>query len=449
NKNAMTIHFNNLIQDYNTLLLLLSNCKYNCVNPKLSESITATTNKTNEVLQEIKHIKKLLNQFCNKEKQVKVSIFIKEKYYTQLKESLEYLQNFIDNINNLNIEKKQELIERKNLLKDSFSQIITNLQYEDIIRQKLDHIITIQNKILEEIQHNNTNETVVKYQVRQITELQIAQLVHTNKEFKEAIKIITDKFEDLSHNLNKALDYNEMFLKDTDTTCFTTIAKKIDTLNQICNNFLSLIQNVIIIDKQFPVLTNNFQHYQKSVDTLIQILKQSPNSLSSVQIELLSTLLQEINRTILSLTELMNLNSNTTADSTLFDIPQLLENTIQLQREIVDSVKNQDTAIIPRLAQNRSTITQTLQTINDTMEKVRYYNTFEDIIQEVITDMEQIYTVVSLSTEEEISQTDFSKLKSLYTMKSEHEIHELILEKSNSLSINTIKKESNDNLELF
>ena len=86
---------------------------------------------------------------------------------------------------------------------DGIGNIITNLQYHDIIRQKMNHIqeshIEIINE-LEEIEKSGNGEIhedekkIFYIRVKNIIGLQVAQLIHTNKQYQTAIEIITRKF---------------------------------------------------------------------------------------------------------------------------------------------------------------------------------------------------------------------------------------------------------------
>ncbi|NJM15635.1 MAG: hypothetical protein HC896_09920 [Bacteroidales bacterium] len=87
------------------------------------------------------------------------------------------------------------------------SEIVTKLQYQDIIRQKIEHIQDAHKSPIEELlklessQHLDNN-TELYERIRDISILQAAQLIHANTEYQEAIASISEKFRQINSSVN-------------------------------------------------------------------------------------------------------------------------------------------------------------------------------------------------------------------------------------------------------
>lgn len=113
-------------------------------------------------------------------------------------------------------------VEIKEKFKNDYSEIIKEIQYHDITKQKLEHVIEINNDILKEIEkldslETQENETELKYlrALKEIINIEIAQLIYSSELCNSAIKkivdaiaeqkIFIDKTKSLSNNLKERL----------------------------------------------------------------------------------------------------------------------------------------------------------------------------------------------------------------------------------------------------
>jgi uncharacterized protein YoxC len=94
--------------------------------------------------------------------------------------------------------------------------------------------------------------------------------------------------------------------------------------------------------------------------------------------------------------------------------------------------------------------------VKDSIKKIRYYDFFETVIIDIILELNEIYRKFrgELSSDPDATD-DLNSLKTMYTMASEHQIHDKILsgEEADKLfsgeSIDSIGKKDSDEVELF
>jgi len=94
---------------------------------------------------------------------------------------------------------------------DNIHKIITNIQYHDIIRQRMEHIQKAHHDIIEQLKEleqsdneefNKSELEICFVKISDIAGLQIAQLLHINKQYQNAIKNITTQFFEISEDMN-------------------------------------------------------------------------------------------------------------------------------------------------------------------------------------------------------------------------------------------------------
>lgn len=206
----MFVPSNNLKQDLMTLKLLVANLKINITVSAVPVRMQKKANDFNEI---IIQTKSFFNEFYKNFNLLK----------SQLKENINYIyeleQKNSDNIGEILIDlqnssslfnqKYQEaqlllpkLQESTEATASNIGKIITNLQYHDIIRQKIEHIQQTHKEILKELNAVSSesdeislqNQVKCFLQIRDIAGLQAAQLIHANKEYQKAIEVISEKF---------------------------------------------------------------------------------------------------------------------------------------------------------------------------------------------------------------------------------------------------------------
>ncbi len=301
NLSLMFLPFNNLRQNLGSLKLLLSNIKLtnNLCNRSLKNFSEAESIRIEGVINKVrescpvfeeniyviqKHVK-LLHQDLSK---------LKELIFSELLRKLEMLQNDFDTIEKHHKEwytQKESIETITQKLKTDVGGIITNLQYHDVIRRKMDNIQQTHKLIINELNQKNIFSVnpdepdpanLFLFQIPQFLEIQTSQLLHTNKDYQKAVDRISKKMIDLGQdmsaiaNIYKTLNkieyqdrsvskekivklFNEMLGEKSDSIAkYMELSKDITIIQKIINDLfdkfrdLEMIENSIeqtIIDK--------------------------------------------------------------------------------------------------------------------------------------------------------------------------------------------------------
>ncbi|MFO7657768.1 MAG: hypothetical protein R6W78_11925, partial [Bacteroidales bacterium] len=198
------IPVNNYNQNLKTYKLISANLKLDSNTLKYSNEINAIIEdifkKYPDAVKNLNGLRKLLNGTD------KVSGQFDPEGFRPVFEALNQIQNFGQFLLRKYHQSQrlmQQLGEKIDLSNESASKIITHLQYQDIVRQKIEHIQQTHEEILEKLSGLMENEDHPDFilskaklliQIRDITGLQAAQLIHANSEYQNAIEVITSKF---------------------------------------------------------------------------------------------------------------------------------------------------------------------------------------------------------------------------------------------------------------
>lgn len=414
------------------------------------------------------------------------------------KDNYNHLQRLNDNIEigfELFYRKHQEANELSSSLKEQaennaayVSAIITNLQYHDIIRQKIEHIQRTHHDIITDLEKfltgesddaliHNKAKTYIK--IRDISGLQAAQLIHANNQYQTAVQEIFKALEEIGNNmiainsmcenlvgksgqskkyylenivenLNGALQYNHKLMHLTHqinerTQNLKAIVNEISKINQQLfdlteHYFASLSPHLMDAEKgnsyaEWNALTHECTAHQQQIHAISQELLQKINRLHYLFSEFINegNLLESFQKVSLTIPDLINL-----LQKSIKDVDEFL----YLNSSISQKISNE---------------------IQQAVFQVKYYELFENNCEKIINELNSInirlnygYNVTEKEREENLKQ-----LKSRYTMASEHLIHDQLSQMENIAEVLSNNSEkiieianqnsdtSDDNLELF
>ncbi|TVQ14691.1 MAG: hypothetical protein EA361_07145 [Bacteroidetes bacterium] len=469
NFSLMFVPINNFRQNLTSLKLLLSNIKLtnNLYDRSLknfsdieSARIEGVINKVKEscpifeenifVIQN--HLKTLYQDLAG----------IKDFIFNDLLKKLDALSNEIvviekHNQEAANLKAKTDVISKN--CNSSVGSIITNLQYHDIIRQKMEHIQQTHKLIIAELNNNEkaqerTTDTVPNpffLQIPQIIEIQTAQLLHTNKEYQNAIDHISKKMTEIGQDMAalarifksiSVFEYqgshvsreriSEAFSKLISDKReyigrFNTLSEDISLIQRIVNNLfekfqdLELIENSIeqtIIDKiSFGNLLVSEEG--ETASQAQQILKlYADNHFEKNKIR---TLFKDTNAQLKDFGKNNNLyvynkkgmeriNHNLdTAEKSFAEVISNLDFLEELQPEILDRSQ------------------QIVSAGKEVVANVKYYDFFEKTIDELIGKFDSVSALLigqgNGYTDSLEQKKGLEQIQKYYTMKSERIIH--------------------------
>lgn len=491
--NNLFLPVKNLNQDLLTLKFLLTNIK-------ISNS-SSNQSKLTEIESLLKRYNEVINDF-------KVCSFQNETNLEQLKDhtsktlqvfeqvfekNLQDLDAILNNIHFgiiLFAEKREEVTrqipEFKNQTTSSSSSIadiITNLQYHDIIRQKMEHVHSNHKKLLDELEaidkevddNSLSKNQKLLLRIRDLANLQSAQLVYANKEYQQAIEIITNKFIAIGNDMTTISKMcNEINLSqgNSEELHLQQLVEKLQSSAGVLTKFLKANQNFTShidgLSSQINNTSKSISKYSDSIKKLKDVTSETIALLSS------NTLSKEVKGSIKQVEDLFSdvekfegiirsgFSKIENSGNNIFpDISKTLNQSkneglftqaASSMNEIIYKLNNKN-SMIKSLLEDNFSISKTISIdVQDSIGKIRYYDFFEKVIIDIIGEFNHIYQMLRTEVEDEQVKSDLEEIKSIYTMASEHKIHDKVSKGELDLFTEDDNKETvedDDNLELF
>ncbi|MCB8963938.1 MAG: hypothetical protein H6536_02720 [Bacteroidales bacterium] len=477
----------NLNQNLLTLKFLLANLKITGTgtpeqnSPAISQ-LTANYNKhiNQQKLREYQNDKSLerLHELIDE------SIIRVDTYYLQLSQQVSLVLDLLHTSIMLFADKQQEVSLRMPNLKsiterisESIANIITNLQYHDIIRQKIEHVQTSHRALLQNLSDfdplNEGQHIDYLSRIRDLANIQAALLVRANKEYQRAIESITDKFRSINDDMSsisqlcKELSQSQF---NQELIHYTDLSHKLDSiiaplqsiplvehslmgeLKVVVDSTSSTLatvgsteknvgeEEVFIPDNNLVALKNAYPQ-GNIVDQLKEVGQDVENT--SNQIQTIAQRFADINRRLSTVyTDLTQKQSLITDQGEMGDRISA----------ILDMFKKQDEQMFKLLTENFTVSKSMDSVVAGSIRQIKYYDFFEVRIIEIIKMLNEAFQEIKGSADRAEDADDMEFLKQLYTMESEHQIHESVIVgglKPEEQDIDGLTETDNDDVELF
>lgn len=366
--------------------------------------------------------------------------------------------------------------------KNSIGNIITHLQYHDIIRQKIEHIQTSHMNIVESLKKDieaqahsdNAEEKNTKFSlISDISGLQAAQLILISKEYQKALEVITQNFQTIGGDLTSVSNISNEFSfegKNSDTTITSGIKNKLDNSILVLDSF-NLTQfnsELFKLLKQFEdiysIWENEIFQPLKEFDTLASNIKEKSDTAGnthaspSIMYQLGSLAKDivgkrdEMNREI---DHMMKFSSKIITSKNQDELGSVLEKEqIRLMvkiSKILERLDSENMQLNELLRQNNSLSKDIINRLEDTINYVDYYELFDNVLNEII---QSLNTINDRLIDGEHRPTEYDKIENLkeiealYTVASERIIHNNVIEGKGTMDIPE-DEEDPDDIELF
>ncbi|OQY00654.1 MAG: hypothetical protein B6I20_08440 [Bacteroidetes bacterium 4572_117] len=466
--NTVFVPVKNFNQNLMTLSFLLANLKLNLIYLSKQDDVVE---KIDNLIQEIRSTKEgydLLESKINKLKVLVQSVFnffnnLKEEQDITLESLLEQIKSSVTILSAKHQEASVQMPILTKKTEDYFanvSSIITNLQFHDIIRQKMEHVQQTHKEIISELnsfdfsdKSTELTESTKKFlRIRDIASVQVAQLIHTNQEYQEAIEKITKNFLQIGDDMKSISAMCTSFSGHNfvyGVTHFHKIEKKLEKSVELINKFssdgetfgkeISSIQDVCnSINDELAGLSNSNKIISNSVIDIFKILDDSDVKLPGLK--KLKLQIVDVNTNVLEELELIKSHYVDVSDE-LESIGTIVEEDYELEfktnlHKISDSiysivkVLNKDNSEVESLLdQNRKYGNRLAMDIQTSIEKVKYYDFFEQVIEKIIIQLNNIYQTIKADSDEFgiENEDDLQSIKERYTMDSQRDIHDKIM----------------------
>lgn len=491
----MFVPSSNLKQDLMTLKLLVANLKINIT--VSSAPFGKMLKKTNDFNEIISQTKSFFTEFYTNVNQLKdhlknnISIISdnKEKNSKNISEILTELHNGSNLFTQKYLEAQQlipKLQESTESTASNVGKIITNLQYHDIIRQKIEHIQQSHEEILKELNtvSIDSNDEMSKQiqvkcfvQIRDIAGLQAAQLIHANKEYQKAIEAISDKFLQVGNEMTRISELCHKFITPSNNSHqshFQDVIEKIERSSffiEAYSKSIKLMNERYLGSKtKLSEIQNNYFELADFLTTLEKIILKSIDTQKTSQDE--NDTINQIHQILAGLRSILlqhQLMFDKIKDQFIiaeqevntFFIEEKTQKTFNefnsLNHKIISFLNDSNEKVYKTIEENQILSRQVSNDIKSSLEQIKYYEFFDKTIEEIIGELNEInFKLQNIESEdEEHKKANLEHLKSRYTMQSEHIIHESLSNDGDQRSTDftsidsTGIDEDDDNLELF
>ena len=333
----------------------------------------------------------------------------------------------------------------------SIADVITSLQYQDIIRQKMEHIQQAHVKLLDDLQQIDLDKspnawTQVLVQVRDISALQAAQLLATNKEYQAAIEAIALHFRTIAKEMTSVASICRSTMNDNDDReQRSTITDLVDRFKRAdallarvlevfpeCSREVLLIRDgasmlqkrigghvetffrlstqvEVMLSPYRKTLGRHFEHYMLQVDEMLSTMRRNMESVS-VQNVILIKSIEGLGRYAKKLAE----------SELLWDYVQLNVKRSHSLSERLFNTEQESNALLRKIETTCRSISDETQAA---LAAVRYYDFFENVIAEIVRGLSSMSS--RICAEVDVAEHgDMSAVRDLYTMESERKIHD-------------------------
>ncbi|MGP1363344.1 MAG: hypothetical protein ACTTKZ_06640 [Bacteroides sp.] len=333
----------------------------------------------------------------------------------------------------------------------SIADVITSLQYQDIIRQKMEHIQQAHIRLLDElrktdIKGSTDSWTKVLVQVRDLSALQAAQLLATNKEYQSAIETIALHFRTIAKemlavasicrstmNENEDRDHRTAMsdLVDRFRRADALLARVLDVFPE-CSREVRLIRDgAMLLQQRVAKHVETFSHLYEQVYALLGPYRDQLGGHFErymVQVdEMLGTMRRNMESVSVKNTIILKSLEGLGYYAEQLDEHKHLWNSVQIivQRahalaERLLSTERDSNALLGKIDSTCRSISDETQAA---LSAVRYYDIFENVIGEIVRGLSSLSTQICDSVDLEV-HGDMSSVRDLYTMESERKIHD-------------------------
>lgn len=443
----------NIKQDLSTSKLLFTNLRFdpviftdNKTIDKLLNTVIKCYQKQEQSIQKIRNDIKNTIRFA--EEGIYSSTELLWEHIDKAGNALKYLNGLSQNVKKL--QSQLNTLEEK--MTSSTSEIITNLQFQDILRQQIEHVQASHAEITSNLKNSHKEGETLSieelYKIRDINSLQSAQLIHANREYQKAVEVILNRINELSSIFSQYKSFWTQTCKPEGVR-LQSLQPILSELNTSLNSHMFSLSHLydkfqnMISDLQSEYLSFISDHAKKGtckelieLQNIIGSMKK--NDLKNREYNPITQINNEINKIIGAANKLQGSlkTENDKNKSTKDPINLKPDQGIDIIRNITATISELN-EFFQNNSGNLNLNIQVQKSESFSIEQVAYYKTFEKEVQEIINMLDNLLTNINLSRTE-LDKKELEHLKEKYTMESERIVHDFVTGKKKN------KKETND-----
>jgi hypothetical protein len=465
--NYLSLLLRNLKQDLTTLKFLTTNFKIISDNDISKNVTTQSVQKWERIIFDIHPwVSEIGKEIVN----------LSQKFGELHKNTKSYLQNSVNKNFSLNEELKSAiaLVNKKNLesknyipvLKEKINSssvcignIITHLQYHDIIRQKVEHIQHSHLKIIASLKDDFNNQDDKKVReddkiislIADISGLQAAQLILTtvstiSHEFSfEGNNSDTTLIRLVKERLDKSLQLMDEYNSNSFNNEVVTIKKQIsDIYNNASNNIIIPIESTEFFN---IILEGANEEKRKSLEGKPSIIGQIA-SLAGDIIEKKNDLRNEL-LNVVKLSEKFSIEDDLDGFRSKLEKEQI-RIMVSISKTL-DRLDEESKQLDSVLLQNCSIKKDIIDRLKETLNQADYYELFEKVLNIIIEQLNAMNNRLRIEGGQNDKSNKVNNLKEIeayYTVASERIIHQKVINDDKEMDLPPDQKTEED-LELF
>lgn len=400
---------------------------------------------------------------------------ILEDFLSEIEDSLSSFFGVSDHVKN-DMEKAKvtysEIEDSFKLCHKNVETIITKLQYQDIIRQRIEHVEETQEETIKNLQAEVTSDGSAELslerilQIKQVVGLQSAHLIHINSEFQNAIDTITDTIKKYNSNLDNVIDKSVKFSKtishfdnlvnmDNDG-----LGKVFLVLDQLGDTLKEVSAEVNVLESKKPSLINYFNEINditKQVSKIKNSIKSVSNEGTLKKIFSLLESCENLQEKVSKGFEIFNTNlldighNKKSLTATYTEINAVAKNyNKETVNGIYASFDKEKALMVNEISNTKGAI----KDISGTLHELKYYQFFEAGVQEIIQYMDEIKSAFAgITADDKDINEKLEHIKKRYTTTIEHDVHsQFSLKEENQIDelVNNLDAvEDSDDVEFF
>lgn len=369
-----------------------------------------------------------------------------------------------------------ELRAKSDTCAKSIADVITSLQYQDIIRQKMEHIQQAHIKLLENLRQTDVLATEdawtsVLVQVRDISALQAAQLLATNKEYQAAIEAIAFHFRSIAKEMSAVASICRNTMSEDEHIRRTAIsdladrfkrtdsllARVLDVFPECTREVLFIRDGANTLQKRIDEHLQTFTTLSRRVDELLEPFRDVKEAhfehyLSQIN-EMLDTMHHNMetvrvhNQVIVNAVEGLGLYAQKLGESDLlWNYVQVNVRRSHALSEHLLSTEKESNSLLLNIEKTSRSICEETQSA---LAAVRYYDFFENVIAEIVKGLSAMSSRICANVDLSV-HSDMTEVRDLYTMESERKVHDQFTGNTSAASEEEqAVAEDDDDLELF
>lgn len=392
--------------------------------------------------------------------------------------TLESLSKLFDvKTDQVNQHKKATLNTHQDSTYQHFNKIIINLQYQDIIRQRMEHVQLAHKHILDDLAQferieGTTPEIILSQysKIKQIIGIQGAQLIATNQDYETAINNILNTFQEISIELKsiRTLIKSIFEIDDPNNDFFSNITlqsedihKNVDNISKSSSTFFDFFTQKSEEINELKLFISETIESKKNTDAVLDFLEHD-QEIKTISDPIVYKNIGQIRDVLAKINEIFY--SLKAYEQKFSEINHKIEKIIHESesdkvKQKADQINKKIQEIIQKTNLNKSTAAQIFNQYSVEDEElintkkltknIQYFNQFDNLGAKIIDKLNSIYALFSTDIGDKDDQT-LEDLAKQYTMAKEREIHQKVIhDQTKAFKANENKQIEGNDVELF